>query len=1197
MLQLTLSRAARKSGRQSRAAGWSVGVLALALVCAPLSVRTQAAQTPGTNPPAESACELLTARGQVEVLVTGSAQWKSAKGEQPLRLGDRLRTGKQSQATVRLSDSSVLRVNELTTLEIQPPQQQGRKPLVDLKSGSVYFFSREKPEDVQFRTPVVVGAIRGTEFHVEVAESGDTQVALLDGEIQLGNEQGQVVLRSGEQASATKGQAPRKTAVIDALGVIQWCLYYPAVLDADELNLSADEQQAYGESLKAYRSGDLLQALSAFPQDRPPASDAGRVYLAALHLAVGQVRQAEALLSSPASGATGGQVARLAAALRTLIAAVKFQSASATSHQPSTLSATECLAESYAHQSRSQLDAALKAARAAVAKSPSFGFGWVRVAELEFSFGRVAEAEAALEKGLHLSPRNAQGLAVKGFLVSSRNRIGEALARFDRAIAADGALGNAWLGRGLCRIAQATKFPLVYPRAWEEGRKDLQVAATLEPNRALLRSYLGKAWAIAGRPALAEKDLRLAKQLDPNDPTAWLYSALLNQQRNRINEAVRDLEKSKELNDNRSLFRSQLLLDQDRAVRSANLASAYRDAGMSDVSVREAARAVNADYANYSAHLFLAESYDALRDPKRFNLRYETPQISELLVANLLAPVGAGNLSQHISQQDYARLFSGNHVGVSSANEYFSNGDWVHSGSQYGTFGTTSYALDSAYRSENGQRPNNDLERLNVSLQVKQQLTPQDSVYLQAAYYDGESGDIAQYYDQRRASTGLRVTERQEPNLFLGYHHEWAPGIHTLFLAGRLDDTLTVDDPGAVPLFLRQVKGAVTRVITPPLFALNYRSEFEAYTTELQQIWQMPAHTVIVGGRYQVGWNDTASTLSRPLTGTVTDQDIHTDLERLSVYGYYQWQILEPLRLTAGLSYDSLTFPRNIDTSPITGEQENKDHVSPKVGLVFTPWKDASLRALYTRSLGGLFFDQSIRLEPTQLAGFNQAFRSLIPESAVGIVPGTEFETAAVGFDQKFSTGTYLGVEAELLTSNGGRTVGVLTNSSFFPVPDSPSGTRQSLDFEEKSLLVTVNQLIDRDWSVGARYRISDADLQGRFVDVPLTATGVDQINQDVEATLQQVSLFVVFNHPCGFFSQFHSMWTAQSNRGYAGGLPGDDFWQQHVYVGYRFPKRQAEIRLGLLNLTDQDYKLNPLNLYAELPRERTLAVSFKLNF
>src|SRR5206468_9594033 len=103
---------------------------------------------------------------------------------------------------------------------------------------------------------------------------------------------------------------------------------------------------------------------------------------------------------------------------------------------------------------------------------------------------------------------------------------------------------------------------------------------------------------------------------------------------------------------------------------------------------------------------------------------------------------------------------------------------------------------------------------------------------------------------------------------------------------------------------------------------------------------------------------------------------------------YYHWQIFEPLRLTAGVSYDHLDFPRNIDIAPISQEQESKDQVSPKLGLVFTPWKDGSVRAAYTRSLGGLFYDQSIRLEPTQIAGFTQAFRSLIPESAVGIVPG-----------------------------------------------------------------------------------------------------------------------------------------------------------------------------------------------------------------
>ena len=37
----------------------------------------------------------------------------------------------------------------------------------------------------------------------------------------------------------------------------------------------------------------------------------------------------------------------------------------------------------------------------------------------------------------------------------------------------------------------------------------------------------------------------------------------------------------------------------------------YQDDGMFDVAVREASRAVNYDYANYSAHLFLANSYYA----------------------------------------------------------------------------------------------------------------------------------------------------------------------------------------------------------------------------------------------------------------------------------------------------------------------------------------------------------------------------------------------------------------------------------------------------------------------------------------------------------------------------------------------------------------------------------------------------------
>ena len=93
------------------------------------------------------------------------------------------------------------------------------------------------------------------------------------------------------------------------------------------------------------------------------------------------------------------------------------------------------------------------------------------------------------------------------------------------------------------------------------------------------------------------------------------------------------------------------------------------------------------------------------------------------------------------------------------------------------------------------------------------------------------------------------------------------------------------------------------------------------------------------------------------------------------------------------------------------------------------------------------------------------------------------------------------------------------------------------------------------------------------------------------------MTLLVNYNHPCGAFAQFQSIWSAQENSGYSGTRPGDNFWQYNLAAGYRFARRQAEIQVALLNLTDRDYRLNPLNLYSELPRERTLAVSLKFNF
>src|SRR5881296_1184776 len=160
---------------------------------------------------------LLTIEGRVETARAGTLAWIAGRTNQPLQIGDRVRTGSRSRATLRLSDLSVTRLDELTTLQIQAPGKTGNKPVLDHQSGVIYFLNRERPSDVEFRTPQASGAIRGTEFNLAVTADGRTVLTLIDGEVGLSNAQGELVLSSGEQATVQGGQAPTKTAMIDAI--------------------------------------------------------------------------------------------------------------------------------------------------------------------------------------------------------------------------------------------------------------------------------------------------------------------------------------------------------------------------------------------------------------------------------------------------------------------------------------------------------------------------------------------------------------------------------------------------------------------------------------------------------------------------------------------------------------------------------------------------------------------------------------------------------------------------------------------------------------------------------------------------------------------------------------------------------------------------------------------------------------------
>src|SRR5207244_1165726 len=120
-------------------------------------------------------------------------------------------------------------------------------------------------------------------------DSGRSTLSVVDGKVRFSNEQAALVLTNGEQAVAEPGKAPVRTAGFVVNNVLQWSFYYPAVLDLADLPLTSDEQNALRDSLDAYRSGDVLVALSKYPDGRSPGSDAEKVYYAALLLSVGEV--------------------------------------------------------------------------------------------------------------------------------------------------------------------------------------------------------------------------------------------------------------------------------------------------------------------------------------------------------------------------------------------------------------------------------------------------------------------------------------------------------------------------------------------------------------------------------------------------------------------------------------------------------------------------------------------------------------------------------------------------------------------------------------------------------------------------------------------------------------------------------------------------------------------------------------------
>ena len=271
--------------------------------------------------------------------------------------------------------------------------------------------------------PAANAALRGTQLFAQVLPGGRSLIQVLEGTVELHNAAGRLLLAAGEAGEAAPGQAPRRTAVIEATNILQWALYYPAVLDPAELGMRQGGAGSLAKSLAAYQRGNLLEAVKHLPA-RTPDGAVGRLYAAAVLLAVGRLDEARGLLAGVPRDHPGRR------SLDRMIAAVMLPARRGVA-TGSIRTASEALAESYYLQSLAKLEPARLAALRATELAPDNGFAWTRLAELEFSAARTRQAGAAIEKGLALTPDNARAHALRGFILSADNRIREARAAFE----------------------------------------------------------------------------------------------------------------------------------------------------------------------------------------------------------------------------------------------------------------------------------------------------------------------------------------------------------------------------------------------------------------------------------------------------------------------------------------------------------------------------------------------------------------------------------------------------------------------------------------------------------------------------------------------------------------------------------------------------------------------------------------------
>jgi len=1108
-----------------------------------------AAPIPETSHAAEVCAPVLarvvSLQGIVEFRSSETEPWTDAALNDLLCADYWIRVGPASRAGLALPNDSVLRVDQQTTMRLRAHADETRS-LLDLFLGTLYFFS-QRPRALEVDTPFVNAATEGTEFLVSVG-ADQTRIIVFEGRILAQNPAGELLLASGDAAIAPAGEPPRAQVVAQPRDAVAWTLYYPPILTA----LAAREPGPPGlppglqTAVERVAANDYPGALRALDTVPDGARDARYwTYRAGVLLNVGRVDEARdaigrALALDPQAGE--------ALAQRSIMALVQDRREEALADarravELSPESSAARIALSYALQAAFQLEEARVVLREAVERNPEDALAWARLAELHLMFGELGAARDAAEQAVALAPELARTQMVLGFAALTRIDISEATAAFERAIALDSANPLSRLGLGLAIIRSGHL---------EDGRKEIEIAAALDPNDSLIRTYLGKAYFEERRDPLDGEQYAIAKELDPNDPTPWFYNAIRLQLDNRPVEALRELEKSIELNDNRVVYRSRLLLDQDLATRGTSLARIYDDLGFEQLGVNEAAQSLALDPANSAAHRFLSDLYVG-------RPRLEVARVSELLQAQLLQPVGrnpiqpglafidldlvASSGPAQVTFNEFTPLFNRNGVQVNAAGVAGTDSTFGDEVAVTGLLGRTSLSVGQFHFQTDGFRENNDLQHNIYTVFGQSDLTEKLSLQAEYRHRKTDSGDRNLNFDLDDFRRDFR-DDVEEDVFRVGGRFTPSPGQIGLVSAIYTDreDDEDLDDPDF---------GRVEDELSSDVGQLE--GQYLGVFGPLR----------LVGG---AGWADSNERFRETVEGEASP-DIRTEVTSGDVYLVGSSALSPTVDLTARLGYANVDIE---DKEELAKDQRGMKGLTPGVGVVWRPVDSVRLRAAAGRNIKRPFVANQT-LKPTQLVGFNEQFDD--PDA-------TRADWLGLAVDVRASESVRIG--AEVLLRRLAREVSDFSND------------KNETQTDDRALAYLYWTATDR---IAASFELIGEDFSAHKRDNPF-AQGVRTLTTPLRLTYAALA---------GWFATARTAFVAQDvDR--PDGSNTRNLDSNGVLVdlaaGYRLPKRRGVVALEVTNLLDQDlffqdesFRTSRQNINPRFIPSRMFLATLTLNF